>query len=106
MLGYRFQGGNPIARRTRRPTPTAEHTLAPVTTVGVACGPHLYPDYSNFRTITPLSGVTQYTLRIGRCRHAPCDGYWVPLRPEAEGRLTLPHHEFGLDVIAFAGNRR
>jgi hypothetical protein len=95
-----------MARRTRRPVPTAEHTLAPVTTVCVACGHHLYPDYSNFRTITTLDGVTRYTLRIGRCRHRPCDLYAVPFRPEAEGRLALPHHEFGLDVVAYAGNRR
>jgi hypothetical protein len=95
-----------MARRTRRPSPTAEHTLAPVTTTCVACGHHLYPDYSNFRTITTLAGVARYTLRIGRCRHRPCDLYSVPFRPEAEGRLALPHHEFGLDVIAYAGNRR
>lgn len=95
-----------MARRTARPTPTAERVLAPVTTTCVSCGHHLYPDYSNFRTITTLTGVTRYTLRIGRCRHAPCDLFTVPFRPEAEGRLALPHHEFGLDVVAYAGNRR
>jgi hypothetical protein len=95
-----------MARRTARPAPTAEHTLTPVTTTCVACGHRLYPDYSNFRTLTTLAGVTRYTLRIGRCRHTPCDLYCVPVRPEAEGRLALPHHEFGLDVIAYAGNRR
>lgn len=95
-----------MARRTARPAPTAEQTLAPVTTTCVACGRHLYPDYANSRTITSLTGVTRYTLRIGRCRHAPCDLFAVPFRPEAEGRLALPHHEFGLDVVAYAGNRR
>jgi hypothetical protein len=95
-----------MARRTARPAPTADQTLAPVTTTCVACGHHLSPDYSNFRTITTLTGVTRYTLRIGRCRHAPCDRFRVPFRPEAEGRLALPHHEFGLDLIAYAGNRR
>jgi hypothetical protein len=95
-----------MARRTRRPAPTAEHTLAPVTTTCVACGHHLYPDYSNFRTLTTLTGVVRYTLQIRRCRHATCDLFAVPFRPEAEGRLALPHHEFGLDVIAYAGNRR
>src|SRR3954452_2754137 len=106
MMGCRFHGGNPMARRTCRPAPTAAHTLAPVTTTCVACGHHLYPDYSNFRTVTTLAGVARYTLRIRRCRHAPCDLFAVPFRPEAEGRLALPHHEFGLDVIAYAGNRR
>ena len=70
-----------MARRARRPAPTAERTLAPVTTTCVACGQYLYPDYSNSRTITTLAGVTRYTLRIGRCRHRPCDLYAVPFRP-------------------------
>lgn len=95
-----------MARRTTRPTPTAERLLAPVTTSCVACGHRLHLDYSNFRTVTTLTGVTRYTLRIGRCRHAPCDLFTVPFRPEAEGRVALPHHEFGLDVVAYAGNRR
>jgi hypothetical protein len=95
-----------MARRTARPTPTAERTLAPLATTCVACGNRLHPDYSNFRTLTSLDGVTRYTLRIRRCRHAPCDLFSVPIRPEAEGRLALPHHEFGLDVVAYAGNRR
>src|SRR5262245_25413208 len=95
-----------MARRTARPAPTTERPLAPVTTSCVACGPPLYFDYANFRTITTLAGVTRYTLRIGRCRSASCDRYSVPFRPEAEGRLALPHHEFGLDVVAYAGNRR
>ena len=95
-----------MARRTARPAPTTERSLAPVTTSCVACGHRLYFDYANFRTITTLAGVTRYTLRIGRCRSASCDRYSVPFRPEAEGRLALPHHEFGLDVVAYAGNRR
>jgi hypothetical protein len=95
-----------MARLSARPVPTAEQTLAPLTTTCVACGHRLYPDYSNFRTITTLDGVTRYTLRIRRCRHAPCDLFAAPFRPETEGRLALPHHEFGLDVIAYVGNRR
>ena len=87
-----------MARRTARPTPTAERTLVPLATTCAACGHRLHPDYSNFRTLTTLDGVTRYTLRVGRCRHRPCDLYAVPFRPEAEVRLALPHHEFGLDV--------
>ena len=95
-----------MARRTRRPAPTAEHTLAPVAAACAACGHHSYPDDSNSRTVTALAGVARYTRRIGRCRRAPCDPFPVPFRPEAEGRMALPHHEFGLDVIAYAGTRR
>src|SRR4051812_24378544 len=95
-----------MARRTARPKPTAEQTLTRMAATCVACGNRLRPDYSNFRTLTTLEGVTRYTLRIRRCHHAPCDLFSVPVRPEAEGRLALPHHEFGLDVVAFAGSRR
>jgi hypothetical protein len=30
----------------------------------------------------------------------------VPLRSEQEGRLVLPQHEFGLDVVAMIGRLR
>jgi hypothetical protein len=95
-----------MARLTARPAPTAAHTLAPVTTACPACGHRLRPDYCNSRTVTTLAGVARYTLRITRCHHLGCDRYHAPFRPEAEGRLALPHHEFGLDLIAYAGNRR
>ncbi|AMV27120.1 hypothetical protein VT84_22150 [Gemmata sp. SH-PL17] len=49
-----------MARRTRRPAPTVEHTLAPTTTTCVAGGRHVYPDYSNFRTVTTLTGVVAH----------------------------------------------
>lgn len=93
-----------MARRTRRPTSTAEQTLAPVATTCVACGHRRHLDSANGRTNTTLSGVTRYTLRIGRGRPAPCDPVTVPFRPEAEGRLALPRHEVGLAAVA--GNRR
>ncbi|WP_176225305.1 hypothetical protein [Methylomagnum ishizawai] len=32
-----------------------------------------------------------------------CALYHQAYRPEEEGRLALPHHEFGLDVIAWIG---
>jgi hypothetical protein len=95
-----------MARRTRRPTPTSEVALSPVAVTCVACGHHLYRDYANYRTLTGLSGVTRYTLTIGRCHHRPCDLYHVPFRPEAEGRLALPHHEFTLEVLARVGHLR
>jgi hypothetical protein len=95
-----------VARLTARPAPTAERTLAPVATACPARGHRRRPDYRDFRTVTTLAGVARYTLRITRCRQPGCDRYHVPLRPEAEGRLALPRHEFGLDVIACAGDRR
>jgi hypothetical protein len=63
-------------------------------------------DYTNRRTITTLGGVTRLHLTIRRCRNSNCAAYKKPYRPEAEGRLALPHHEFGLDVVALVGRLR
>jgi hypothetical protein len=53
-----------------------------------------------------VSGAFFLYLRIRRCRNAGCQAYCRPYRPEAEGRYALPHHEFGLDVIALIGALR
>src|SRR5262249_16697689 len=71
-----------------------------------ACGQSLRIDYHNARTVTTLNGVTRLSLHIRRCHHVACSRYRRPYRPEAEGRLALPHHEFGLDVIALVGTLR
>jgi hypothetical protein len=63
-------------------------------------------DYTNFRTITTLSGVTRLNLTIRRCRNDQCRAYKKPYRPEAEGRFALPRHEFGLDVLVLVGQLR
>ena len=46
------------------------------------------------------------TLQIRRCLNRACPHFRRPYRPEAEGRLALPGHEFGLDVIAWVGTLR
>ena len=38
--------------------------------------------------------------------HPVCPQFRHPYRPEAEGRLALPKHEFGLDIIALVGTLR
>lgn len=62
--------------------------------------------YSNFRTLVTLDGLVRFKLKIRQCRHAECSRHRRPYRPEAEGALALPHHEFGLDVIALIGALR
>src|SRR6516162_1534140 len=42
---------------------------------------------------------------LGKANRA-CPQFRRPYRPEAEGRLALPKHEFGLDVIACVGTLR
>jgi hypothetical protein len=45
-------------------------------------------------------------LTIRRCHRTACSAHKKPYRPEAEGAFALPHHEFGLDVIALIGRLR
>jgi hypothetical protein len=93
--------------RTRsRPRPTCAQTLTPVTTHCPECGHKLWLDYDNYRTVTTLDAVTRLTLQIRRCPRPGCPRYHQPYRPEAEPHFALPHHEFGLDVIALVGRLR
>jgi hypothetical protein len=62
--------------------------------------------YSNRRAIVSLQGLVRLHLKIRRCEDRTCGRYHQAWRPEAEGALALPQHEFGLDVIALAGTLR
>jgi hypothetical protein len=62
--------------------------------------------YANYRTLVTLAGLVRLKLKIRQCRYAECSRHRRPYRPEAEGALALPHHEFGLDVIATIGALR
>jgi hypothetical protein len=95
-----------MARKTRRPAATSQTDLSVVTTACPGCGREMTIDYYNHRTLTTLQGVVRFRLQIRRCHHFACLLYRRPFRPEAEGRLALPHHEFGLDVVALVGALR
>ena len=62
--------------------------------------------YENRRTVATLDGLVRLRLKIRRCHAAGCARHHRPYRPEAEGALALPQHEFGLDVIALVGALR
>ena len=66
----------------------------------------MWIDYENQRTVTTLQAVMRLTLKVRRCQNTKCVRYRKPYRPEEEGRLALPGHEFGLDVIALIGRLR
>jgi hypothetical protein len=95
-----------MARTTSRPTPTAAQTLIPMLRHCPCCGATMWAAYHNYRTLTTLEAVLQLTLQIRRCLNPHCPQVRKPYRPEAEGRLALPKHEFGLDVMAFVGHQR
>ena len=62
--------------------------------------------YENRRTVATLSGLVRLRLKVRRCEAAGCARRHRPYRPEAEGAIALPQHEFGLDVIALVGALR
>src|SRR5262245_29971460 len=93
--------------RTRRPAQAMRRqTLVPAVKDCPTCGQAMWADYHNYRTLTTLGGVSRFTLQIRRCRNPACPRRHRPYRPEAEGRLALPHHAFGLDVVALVGALR
>jgi len=95
-----------MARTTPRPPPTATRTLQPLGRHCPLCGETMWAAYHNYRTITTLDNVLHLTLQIRRCLNRACPHFRRPYRPEAEGRLALPKHEFGLDVVAWVGTLR
>src|SRR5262245_38306572 len=95
-----------MARTTSRPTPTATYTLQPLGRPCPLCGETMWAAYHNYRTITTLDDVLHLTLQIRRCLNRACPHFRRPYRPEAEGRLALPTHEFGLDGVAWVGTLR
>jgi hypothetical protein len=95
-----------MARTRRRPRPTRAQTLTPITTRCPACGHALRADYHNYRTVTTLDSILRLTLQVRRCPNPGCPRFHKPYRPEAEPHFALPHHEFGLDVLALVGRLR
>jgi hypothetical protein len=95
-----------MARRRCRPAPTREESLEPACKACPACGRATWAAYTNHRTLVTLTGLLRLHLSIRRCPHSGCPRYHRPYRPEAEGALALPEHEFGLDVIALIGALR
>src|SRR3954468_7626647 len=95
-----------MARTAARPDPAITTSLSPRRVNCPHCGTRMRADYTNRRTVATLAGLTRLNLLIRRCHHARCAAHRRPYRPEAEGRFALPHHEFGLDVIALVGRLR
>src|SRR4051794_10655286 len=95
-----------MARRTCRPQATKTLTLPTLATHCVVCGQAIPADYRRHRTLTTLDGVIRLQLQVRRCQQPTCTQFLRPVHPEQEGRLALPHHEFGLDVVALVGTLR
>ena len=95
-----------MARTSIRERPDREEVLWPVQKMCPACGHPMRLRYDNCRTLVTLAGPVRLRLKIRRCEAADCSQRHRPYRPEAEGAIALPEHEFGLDVIALVGMLR
>src|SRR3954449_614292 len=95
-----------MARRLARAWPDREHVLVPERTSCPACGGFMRGGYENRRRLETLSGSVRLRLKVRRCEREDCTRRHKPYRPEAEGAIALPQHEFGLDVIALVGALR
>jgi hypothetical protein len=95
-----------MARRQSRPRPDRERVLSSIRRRCPACGARMRIRYDNYRTVATLTGLLRLRLKIRRCEQAGCARCNMPYRPESEGAIALPQHEFGLDVIALIGSLR
>lgn len=95
-----------MARATTRRKASKERTLHTRRKHCSACGKTMWSAYVSLRTVSTLEGVCRIHSHVRRCRSPSCPRYQKPFRPEAEGRIALPQHEFGLDVIALIGALR
>jgi hypothetical protein len=92
--------------RTQARTPDRERVLRPARRFCPACGGGMRIRYENRRTLATLAGTMRLRLKVRRCETEGCARSHQPYRPEAEGALALPQHEFGLDVVALVGALR
>ncbi len=95
-----------MPRRTQRPSAERVLELPTLTRICPACGAPLWAAYKTRRTVATLEGLVRLALQVRRCRNTDCPRRGVAIRPEQEGRIVLPQHEFGLDVIAAVGTLR
>src|SRR5919201_2497518 len=95
-----------MARRQVRPQPDRERVLSSARRRCPACGERMRIRYDNHRTVATLGSLVRLRLKIRRCEQPGCARRHVPYRPESEGAVVLPQHEFGLDVIALVGALR
>jgi Transposase, Mutator family len=95
-----------MPRWTARPLPERTLELTNSTKVCPTCCRPLWAAAKPYRSVTTLDGIVRLHLQVRSCRNPDCPRQGVCLRPLQEGRFALPHHEFGLDVIATVGRLR
>jgi hypothetical protein len=95
-----------MTRTSARQPPERERVLRPARRLCPACGSPMRIRYENHRTLVTLTGAVRLRLKIRWCEAQGCARFHKPYRPESEGALALPQHEFGLDIVALVGALR
>jgi hypothetical protein len=95
-----------MTRLSGRQPPERERVLRPACRLCPACGSRMRIRYENHRTLVTLTGSVRLRLKIRWCETMGCARFHKPYRPESEGALALPQHEFGLDIVALVGALR
>lgn len=95
-----------MTRLSAREAPQTVQVLNTLRQDCPACGGVMRYRYENWRAVVTLGGTLGLRLRIRRCENPQCERYHRAYRPEPEGALVLPQHEFGLDVLALVGALR
>jgi len=95
-----------MARTTPRPAPPHTQPLQTMVRQCPCGGAPRWAASHTYRPLTPLAAMMQLTLQMRRCRKPTCPQGRTPYRPAAAGRLALPQHALGLDVLTFSGTQR
>jgi hypothetical protein len=95
-----------MAGKTPRAPATQERTLIPLLTRCPECQHMLWVGYCQQRKVATLGGMLGLSVHVRHCPNRGCSRYHRPYRPEEEGRIVLPHYEYGLDVLALLGALR
>lgn len=95
-----------MSGKTRRAEATEERRLRPEVMDCAECGQRPRLQYTTWRKVATLEGMLRLKVSIGRCENPACAHYHRPRHPVEEGHVVLPHYEYGLDVLAFIGQRR
>ena len=95
-----------MSRIGPRARPERQLVVVPECKACPVCGHAMRIRYENRRTLVTLDGSVGLRLKIRRCEQDDCARRHKPYRPEAEGAMALPQHEFGLDLVALVGTLR
>src|SRR3954453_10124183 len=95
-----------MARLLARARPDRERVLHPARQLCPGCGGHMRLRYENRRTLVLLTGAVRLRLKVRGFEREDFARRHKAYRPEGEGAIALPQHEFGVDVIALVGALR